>query len=134
MTTATPSEPSTKPGSDDEMMRRLQALVEGQLTAEEADELLNTISESDEWLQTADALWAENMARLEDVPALPYAQASELEKRISNRIHRTDLTGQIMRFGMHGFALVAVALLRPFLNRSAATKNRSTHVQGEQYD
>ena len=136
MTTATLEQPLS-PQAHEEMMRRLQALVDGQLTAEEADELLNTISESDEWLQTADALWAENMARLEDIPALRQAQATKIEQRISNRLHRISLTGQIMRFGVQGFALVALALLRPFFSGTANRPTASAHhgnKNGEQYD
>ena len=113
---SSPDEPKKDYEDNEEMMHRLRALVDGQLTAVEADKLLDTLSTSDEWLQTADALWAENLARLENVPALPQAQADLIERKINKRIHRTDFVGHIVRFGLQGFALVALALLRPFLN------------------
>jgi hypothetical protein len=113
---SSPNEAERESENNEEMMRRLRALVDGQLTAVEADELLDTISQSDEWLQIADALWAENLAHLENVPALPPDQAHLLERKINNRIHRTDLISHILRFGLQGFALVTLALLRPFLN------------------
>lgn len=93
----------------------IQKMVAGELDEQETEELLTIIEESDEHLETADALWTEHWSLLNGDADLEPDRAKLLERRIKERIERSDLSGQIVRMGTQGFAQVALAFLRPLL-------------------
>jgi hypothetical protein len=108
--------------ASEDVRGKVAEMLAGKLTAVETEELLDTLSQSDELLDTADSLWAKTFASLQeaetDIPPLPPTQAEQLQQRLQNRLQRTHLSAHILQFGLYGFAHVAVALVRPFFRQA----------------
>lgn len=107
----------------------VQKMMTGQLNEQETEQLLELIEQSDENLETADAVWAEHLATLNNAPALKSQDTQRLAQLLARRIHRSDLSGQIVKIGTQGFTQVALALLRPFFGGTPWQKGQQEDGQ-----
>ncbi len=94
----------------------LRRFVAGKLNPNETDAVIRHLPEDDEALDFVDDLWKEqNDWHTGDAPVTPLTpQTAQLvEKKVVTRIHRSDLSGHILRMGTLGFGKVIMALIRP---------------------
>ncbi|MFQ5419971.1 MAG: zf-HC2 domain-containing protein [Anaerolineae bacterium] len=101
---------------DDQTLRRL---VDGRLHEKEQEQIMAHLAECGECVDKVDALWAAQPlgTAVGETEPLDPATARRVEKKVVKRIHRSDLTGEMLRLLVQGFAGVAVALARPLVDR-----------------
>jgi anti-sigma factor RsiW len=106
---------------------KLKRFVEGELDADETERMLTYLAQDDEALDVVDELWQEiSFASIDEdgqVPELDDATAQEVERLLFDRIHRTDLTGDVLRLSTQAASAVYWALLRPFVTRLAGSND-----------
>ncbi len=105
----------------------LKRFVAGDLDTDATERILTYLSENDDAVETVDTLWQEiNLTPSggdSEVPELDDATAAKVEQQLFDRIHRTDLTGDVLRLGTQAASTVYWALLRPFVTRIAGTND-----------
>jgi len=97
-------------------------LVDGRLNQSEQEQAMAHLAECDACVGKADALWAARplAAAVRQTEELDPAVARRVERKVVKRIHRADLTGEILRLLVQGFAGVAVALVRPLMGHKTS--------------
>lgn len=106
------------PDNQDTFFSMMEKMLSGDIPQDEMSLLLELVDQSDAYLETADALWAEKLALLDDVPELQPDTAQRIEHMIEKRIHRADFSSELFRVGTQGVASVWTALLRPLFSPS----------------
>lgn len=108
----------------------LEQFVDGLLESEESETILHHLAQDEESLAVVDALWQERgFVQMEGqeadaaVPALDAETAGQIERKLIDRIQRTDLTGQVVQLGTQAAGLAYWALLRPMVARFSATND-----------
>lgn len=112
------------------MMRKM---LFGQLDEGETELLFMLMEQSEENVEMADALWAEHLANIDEVPELDSEKARRITSMIEKRIHRADFSSELFRIGIQGIPTVWLALLKPLLTNPpewGETQNRS----GDEYN
>jgi anti-sigma factor RsiW len=90
----------------------LEALFSGCLSDAAADVVIAHLAACDHCLAFADNLWAE--AADLTIPDLDLERATRVEGRLRRNINRSNLGGQVIRFGTQGLLRVWWGLLAPF--------------------
>ena len=95
----------------------LKKFVAGQLTDAEMEEVLIHLSEDEESLNNIEDLWqSEPMAQAVSIASeIDPKSATRIKRKVIKRIHRSDLSGQVVQLGVRGFMDVTMAMLRPLL-------------------
>jgi hypothetical protein len=117
----------------------LLLFVNGELDSEASEEILIVLAEDDESLEMVDQLWKENnVITLSDettVDNLDQAAADDLERKLTDKIHRSDLTSNVLRLGTQAAGMAYWALVRPLVNYVAgdisAEENESEEDESE---
>ena len=112
--------------------KTLERYVAGQLSPAAAEVVLSHLEACDACIDRVELLWAQaDMgAATPDAAEEPSQEAAvQMERLLTNRIHRSNLGGKLVEVGLSGFLDVVVALLRPLFG--VPTKKR---VRGEGYD
>ncbi|MCP5097547.1 MAG: hypothetical protein GY943_18530 [Chloroflexi bacterium] len=97
----------------------LQQFISGELSEAEADEVVEMLTSNEQKMDMLDQLWD---AQPEEPsggtrPDLDKETAKRLEYSLVQQIHRSKITGAVLKMGTRGFASVAMGLLRPFARR-----------------
>jgi hypothetical protein len=123
---------SNKPTHDE-----LLLFINGNLDSERSDEILVVLAEDDESLEIVEQLWQENgviSANLvtpdDDLDATAVA---EVERKLIEHIHRSDLTGDVLRLGTQATGVAYWSLLRPFVSFITG-KNAESDPESNQPD
>ena len=99
----------TETPSPDELRRFLR----GELEADEARDLQLRLAESDEALDLAEGIWAEESPLVaDDGPRLNERRSDRIERRLFGRVHRTQLAEDVAGLGGGAFLHVVLGLLR----------------------
>ena len=120
----------------------LTEFVEGFLSNDEANQIINHLGECDECLSIVDTLWKNRSPDTNepDIPSLDHLALARVEGRVLRQIHRSDLGGRAIWFGTTGLVdtylkmlpsmgMTCLAMLRPFLalGESARVKKDIRH-------
>ncbi len=107
---------------------RLEQFVTGLLSEAEAEDVMSHLAECEQCLSLTDTLWTSQPVgrTLSESVDLDVTTAERLERRLVSRIHRSNLSGAVVRLGTQGFMSVALGLLRPLI----VTRRRSNLEQG----
>ncbi|MCA9965593.1 MAG: hypothetical protein KC423_15165 [Anaerolineales bacterium] len=109
----------------------LKKYVAGQLSSAAADGVLAHLEHCDICLEQVEQLWAQDKvgpAKAEK-SLLTAVSPKHRERRLINRIHRSNMSGKLVEIGFSGFFDVVLALLRPLTGTPPKRKAR-----GEGYD
>ena len=109
----------------------LERYVAGQLGHAAADVVLAHLEHCDVCLERVEQLWAADKvgpAKAEGV-LLTAVSPKHRERRLFNRINRSNMSGKLIEIGFSGFFDVVLALLRPLTGTPPKRKAR-----GEGYD
>ena len=103
---------------------RLEHFVSGRLTDHESDQVMAHLAECDVCLSSTDELWAsqpvgEAVSYIVDLDA---DTATRVERKLVRKIHRSNMTGSVVRLGTQGFLSVMLGLLRPLMGAPARRK------------
>ncbi len=112
---------------NDETVTRL---VDGRLNKREQEQVMAHLAECDACVEKVDALWAARplAAAVSQTEELDPAIARRVERKVVKRIHRSDLTAEILRLLVQGFAGVAVALARPLMAHKTFDFSKKSNV------
>lgn len=115
----------------------LKRFVAGELDADDVGRILTYLAQDDDALEMVDELWQEISltppGNNDDVPVLDNATTQEVERLLFDRIHRSDLTGDVLRLGTQAASAVYWALLRPFVTRLAGTNDEIEELDNKRY-
>jgi hypothetical protein len=97
--------------------QELRELIAGRMETVESARLLAHIEQCDHCLAQADELWSQQpvAAVVADWVELDAPTAQRLERQLVRKIHRSNLSADMLRLGTQGFLSVAVSLLRPIV-------------------
>lgn len=120
----------TETPSPDELRRLLRGEVDG----ERARELYAQLAESEETLDLAEGIWAEESPLIgADSPPLSDRRSERLERRVFGQVHRTHLAEDVAALGTGAFLhvilellRVALSILRPAKKSSKPTSRRTS--------
>lgn len=109
----------------------LEQYVTGRLSNAAADGVLTHLEHCDVCLEQVEQLWAQS--KLGPAKAanslITAVSPKHRERRLINRIHRSNMSGKLIEIGFSGFLDVVLALLRPLTGTPPKRKAR-----GEGYD
>lgn len=118
--------PNTHPGPSSQHVdsNTLKRFVAGRLEEAEAEHIVVHLSECDRCLALADELWSTQPAGTAVVPPPDPDPdvAQRIERKITKRIHFSNLSGEIIRLGTRGFIDVALAIVRPLIHTRVPQK------------
>lgn len=108
---------------------QIALFVSGRLDEAASDAVLQHIVECDACMELAEAAWQNQPVgtALQNVGRLDAEKARQMESRLLRRIHRSDLGGAVIGFGIGGFSNVLLALVRPFLTPSNSSRKGAEH-------
>lgn len=109
----------------------LERYIAGRLSSAAADVVIAHLEQCDSCLEQVEQLWAQAQlgpARAE-TSLVTAVSPNHRERRLLNRINRSNMGGKLIEMGFSGFLDVVLALLRPLTGAPAKKKAR-----GEGYD
>ena len=95
----------------------LRKLLRGEIEPQRAREIYVLLAESDEALDLAEGIWAEESPLAAgDSPRLSSRRSDQIEQQVFRRVHRAHLAEDAARFGTGAFLHVVLELLRAALS------------------
>ncbi len=102
----------------------LQRFVRGELDESESHEVIDVLAEHDQWLFFFDQLWLQQPVKSAVAHAPDGAATINLQNKLFDRLHRTNMSGTIFKLGTRGFFEAALGLIRPFTHHTAKLQPR----------
>lgn len=95
----------------------LRSLLRGELEADQAHDLYRRLEQSDDALDLAEGIWAEeSILTPGESPRLSRRRSELIERRVFASVHRTKLAEDVTGLGSDAFLHVVVELLRAVLS------------------
>lgn len=123
---------ASAPSDNDTFFTMMLKMLSGQLDEGETELLFMLMEQSDENIETADALWAEYLATLDEAPPLDSERVKRIASMIEKRIYQADFSSELFRIGMQGVPNVWLALLKPLLSPQQQWDNKTQNHTGDE--
>lgn len=108
----------------------LRRFVRGELDDIESERVMAIVGEHDHCMDVLDTIWLEEpIGQALASTMVPDSQTSDrLKEEIIRALHRADMAGMVVKFGVTGFGAVAASLFRPFIKKNSwqPRRNRRT--------
>jgi anti-sigma factor RsiW len=107
-------------GKQDHIPRQqLEQFVKGQMNETESEQVMSHLGQCDHCLALTDELWNEQPVSraMSEIVDLDDRTAERMQRKVTSQIHRSNLSGNMIRLGTQGFLSVALGLLRPLVGQ-----------------
>lgn len=105
----------------------LRRFVRGEMDDVESGRVMEIVGDHDHCMETLESIWLEEpIGQALASATIPDDETAErLKRQIVRALHRADMAGTAVRFGVTGFGAVAASLLRPFFKQNNWQSRRS---------